>query len=120
MTEYTNISEEINKLKSNLAKLEDIVNKANTAKEIKRNLLKEAKENKLISKDEIKEFSNNIENFDKIAADKNLIKMAKSKLLKLELEMILSEYNSLQTEYAQVHNEIENQVKSEQENKPQI
>jgi hypothetical protein len=46
--------------------------------------------------------------------------MAKSKLLKLELEMILSEYNSLQTEYAQVHNEIENQVKSEQENKPQI
>jgi DNA repair exonuclease SbcCD ATPase subunit len=43
MTEYTNISEEINKLKSNLAKLEDIVNKANTAKENKRNLLKEAK-----------------------------------------------------------------------------
>jgi len=110
MTEDTNIPEEISKLKSNIAKLGDIVSKANSIKENKRSLLKEAKEDKLISKDERKQFSNDIENFDKIAADKTLIKKAKAKLIKLELEMALSEYTSLQDEYTQTHSEIENQV----------
>jgi hypothetical protein len=109
MTEDT-IPEEISKLKSNIAKLEDIVSKANSIKENKRSLLKEAKEDKLISKDERKKFSNDIVNFDKIAADKTLIKKAKAKLIKLELEMALSEYTSLQDEYTQTHSEIENQV----------
>ncbi len=54
MTEDTEISEEINKLKSNIAKLEEIVSKANTIKENKTSLLKEAKEDKLIPKDEAK------------------------------------------------------------------
>ena len=110
MTEATNISEKISKLKSNLAKLEDIVSKAKTTKEKKWNLLKDAKEDKLISKDEIKQFSNDIENFDKIATDKTLIKKAKAKLMKLELEMALYEYTSLQDEYTQTYSEIENQV----------
>ena len=110
MTEDTKISEEINKLKSNLAKLEDIVSKANSTKENKKNLLKQAKEDKLIPKDEIKQFSDDIENFDKLSNDKSLIKKAKAKLIKLELEMALSEYNSLQEEYTQTHSEIENQV----------
>jgi hypothetical protein len=110
MTEDTEISDEINKLKSNLAKLEEIVSKANTMKEKKTSLLKEAKEDKLISKNELKQFSNDIENFDKISNDKILIKKAKAKLIKLELEMALSEYTSLQDEYTQTHSEIEKQV----------
>ena len=110
MTEDTQISEEITKLKSNLEKLEELVSKANTIKENKISLLKEAKEDKLISKDEVKQFSNDIENFDKISNDKALMKKAKAKLIKLELEMALSEYTSLQKEYTQTHSEIENQV----------
>ena len=38
------------------------------------------------------------------------MKKAKAKLIKLELEMALSEYTSLQKEYTQTHSEIENQV----------
>jgi hypothetical protein len=110
MTEDIQISDEINKLKSNLEKLEEIVSKANTIKENKKSLLKEAKEDKLILKDEIKKFSNDIENFDKISNDKALIKKAKVKLIKLELETTLSEYTSLQDEYIQTHSEIENQI----------
>ncbi len=110
MKEDTNISEEISKLKTNLAKLEDIVSKASTTKENKRNLLKEVKEEKLFSKDEIKKFSNDIGNFDKIAIDKDLIKKAKAKIIMLELKMALSEYNSLQEEYTQTHSEIDNLV----------
>jgi hypothetical protein len=110
MTEDTEIPYEINKLKSNLAKLKEIVNKANSTKENKKNLLKKAKENKLIPKDEIKQFSNDIENFDKIAKDKALIKKAKAKLIELELGMSLNEYNSLQEEYTQTHTDIKNQV----------
>jgi Mg2+/Co2+ transporter CorC len=110
MTEDIEISDEINELKSNLAKLEEIVSKANTTKENKLNLLKEAKENKFIPKDELKLLSKDIANFDKIAIDKALIKKAKAKLIKLELEMALSEYTSLQDEYTQTHSEIEKQV----------
>jgi hypothetical protein len=110
MTEDTKISEEINKLKSNITKLEEIVSKAKTVKENKTNLLKEAKEDKLISKDEIKQFSNDIENFDEISPDKALLKKAKVKLIKLELEMALSEYTNLQEEYTQTYSEIENQI----------
>jgi hypothetical protein len=110
MTEDTKISEEINKLKLNITKLEEIVSKANTIKENKTSLLKEAKEDKLISKEELKQFSNDIENFDKISTDKTLLKKAKAKLIKLELEMALSEYTSLQEEYTQTHSEIENQI----------
>lgn len=110
MNEDSNISEEISKLKSNIAKLEDIVTKANSTKENKKNLLKEAKENKLIPKDELKQLSNDIGNFDKLAIDKTLLKKAKAKLVKLELEMALSEYTSLQEEYTQTYSEIENQV----------
>ena len=110
MTEDAKISEEINKLKSNIKKLEGIVSKAKTIKENKTNLLKEAKEDKLIPKEELKKFSNDIENFDKISTDKALIKKAKVKLVKLELEMALSEYTSLQEEYTQTHSEIENQI----------
>jgi hypothetical protein len=106
----TEISQEINKLKSNLAKLKEIVNIANSTKENKKNLLKKAKENKLIPKDERKQFSNDIDNFDKISKDKVLIKKAKAKLIELELGMALSEYKSLQNEYKQTHAEIENQV----------
>ncbi len=57
----------------------------------------------------LKKFSNDIDNFDKISNDKALIKKAKAKLIKLELEMALSEYTSLQEEYTQTHSEIENQ-----------
>jgi hypothetical protein len=110
MTEDTEVSYEINKIKSNLAKLEEIISKANTIKEKKTSLLKEAKKDKLISKDEVKQFSNDIEKFDKISNDKALIKKAKAKLIKLELEIALSEYTSLQDEYTQTHSEIENQV----------
>jgi hypothetical protein len=110
MTEDTKISEEIDKLKLNIIKLEEIVSKAKTVKENKTSLLKEAKEDKLISKEELKQFSNDIENFYKISTDKNLIKKAKAKLVKLELEMALSEYTSLQDEYTQTHSEIEKQV----------
>ena len=110
MTEDNKISEEIDKLKSNITKIEEIVSKAKTVKENKISLLKEAKEDKLISKDELKQFSNDIENFDKLSNDKALIKKAKAKLLKLELEMALSEYTSLQDEYTQTHSEIEKQV----------
>ena len=110
MTEDTKISEEINKLKSNITKIEEIISKAKTVKEKKTSLLKEAKEDKLITKDELKQFSNDIENFDKLSNDKALIKKAKAKLLKLELEMALSEYTSLQDEYTQTHSEIEKQV----------
>ena len=110
MKEESDISEEISKLKANITKLEEIVNKANTTKENKLNLLKQAKENKLIPKDELKQLSNDIDNFDKIAIDKALIKKAKAKLIELELEMALSEYKSLQEEYTQTHAEIENQV----------
>jgi hypothetical protein len=118
MTEYTDMSEEIGKLRLNITKLEDIINKANAAKEAKKNLLKEAKENKLFSKNEIKQYASSIENFDKIEEDKTLIKMAKAKLMKLELEITLSEYNNLQNEYTQIHNEIENLVKSKQQDEP--
>jgi len=110
ITEDTEVLYEINKLKSNLEQLEEIVSKANTIKEKKISLLKKAKEDKLISKDEVKQFSNDIENFDKISNDKALIKKAKAKLIKLELEMALSEYTSLQDEYTQTHSEIEKQV----------
>jgi hypothetical protein len=110
MTEDTKISEEISKLRSNIAKIEDIVSKANTTKGNKRDLLKEAKENKLFPKEEIKKFSTDIENFDKIAIDKALIKKAKAKLIKLELEMALREYTILQGEYTQTYSEIESQV----------
>jgi len=106
----TNISEEINKLKSNITKLEEIVSKANTIKENKTSILKEAKEDKLIPKDELKKYSSDIENFDKIYTDKALIKKAKAKLVKLELEMAFSEYTSLQDEYTQTYSEIENQI----------
>jgi len=110
MNEGSNISEEISELKSNIAKLKEIVNKANSTKENKKNLLKQAKENKLIPKDERKQFSLDIENFDKISKDKALIKNAKSKLIELELGMALSEYKNLKEEYTQTHSEIENQV----------
>jgi len=110
VTEDTEISYEINKLKSNIAKLKEIVNKANSTKENKKNLLKKAKENKLIPKGVRKQFSLDIENFDKISKDKALIKKAKAKLVELELGMALSEYTSLQEEYTQTHSEIENQV----------
>ena len=110
MTEDTKISEEIDKLKSNITKIEEIVSKAKTVKENKISLLKEAKEDKLISKNELKQFSKDIENFDKLSNDKALIKKAKAKLIKLELEMALSEYASLQDEYTQTHSEIEKQV----------
>jgi hypothetical protein len=117
MTEDTNISDEISKLKTNITKLEDIVSKATTIKENKKNLLKKAKEDKLIPKSDIERFSDDIGNFDKITADKTLIKKAKTKLIQLELEMALSEYTSLQDEYTQTYKEIENQVKSEQDEK---
>ncbi|HEY3362294.1 MAG TPA: hypothetical protein VGK06_10890 [Methanosarcina sp.] len=110
MTEDTKIAEDISKLRSNIAKIEEIVNKANTIKGDKRNLLKEAKEDKLFPKDEIKKFSTDIENFDKIAIDKALIKKAKAKLIKLELEMVLKEYTILQEEYTKTYSEIENQI----------
>ena len=74
------------------------------------NLLKEAKEDKLLAKDEIKKYVNGVKNFKIIAEDKTLIKEARAKLIKLELENMLSEYNSLRTEYTQTHTEIENQV----------
>jgi len=57
IAEDTKISEEINKLKTNLEKLEEIVKKANSIKDIKMNLLKEAKEDKLLAKDEIKKYT---------------------------------------------------------------
>jgi hypothetical protein len=110
VTEDTKIAEDISKLRSNIAKIEEIVNKANTIKGDKRNLLKEAKEDKLFPKDEIKKFSTDIENFDKIAIDKALIKKAKAKLIKLELEMVLKEYTILQEEYTKTYSEIENQI----------
>ncbi len=110
MAEDTKISEEINKLKTNLEKLEEIVKKANSIKDIKMNMLKEAKENKILAKDEIKKYVSDIKNFKIIAEDKTLIKKARAKLIKLELEIMLSEYNSLQTEYTKIHTEIENQV----------
>lgn len=110
ITEDTEVLYEINKLKSNLEQLEEIVSKANTIKEKKISLLKKAKEDKLISKDEVKQFSSDIENFDKISNDKALIKRAKAKLIKLELEMALSEYTSLQEEYTRTHSEIEKQI----------
>jgi hypothetical protein len=110
MNEDSNISEQISKLKSNIAKLGEIVSKANRIKENKKNLLKEAKENKLVPKDELKQLSNDIDNFDKIAIDKTLLKKAKTKLIKLELEMALSEYTSLQDEYTQTHSEVEKQI----------
>jgi hypothetical protein len=110
MTEDTEISEEINKLKSDITKLEDIVSKANNIKVNKMTLLKEAKENKIIPKKEIKQLSNDIKNFDKIATDKTLIKKAKSRLIKLELEMAPSEYINLQNEYKHTYSEIENQI----------
>jgi hypothetical protein len=47
MTEETLMSEEINKLRLNIEKIEDIVNKANTTKSQKKNMLKDAKEDKL-------------------------------------------------------------------------
>ena len=81
MTEDIKISEEIDKLKSNITKFKEIVSKAKTVKEKKTSLLKEAKEDKLISKDELKRFSNDIDNFDKISNDKALIK-AMTEMLK--------------------------------------
>lgn len=110
MTEDTKIAEDISKLRSNIAKIEEIVDKANTIKGDKRNLLKEAKEDKLFPKNEIKRFSTDIENFDKIAIDKAFIKKAKAKLIKLELEMILKEYTILQEEYTKIYSEIESQI----------
>jgi hypothetical protein len=110
MTEDTEISEEMSKLKSNIAKIEDIVNKASTTKSNKKNLLKEAKEDKLFSKEELKKFSNDIDKFDNISLDKSLIKKAKAKLIKLELEMALSEYTKLQEEYTLTYSEIESQI----------
>jgi hypothetical protein len=110
MTKDTKISEEINKLKTNLEKLEEIEKKANSIKDIKMNLLKEAKKDKLLAKDELKKYTSDIKNFKIIAEDKTLIKEARAKLIKLELENMLSEYSSLQTEYTQTHTEIENQV----------
>ncbi len=73
-------------------------------------MLKEAKADKLLGKDEIKKYVNDVKNFKIIAEDKILIKKARAKLIKLELEIMLTEYNSLQTEYTQTHTEIENQV----------
>jgi hypothetical protein len=110
MIEDTRKSEEIDKLKSNITKLEEIVSKANTTKEKKIGLLKEAKEDKLFSKEELKTLSKDIKNFDKIAIDKALIKKAKAKLIKLELDMALGEYTSLQDEYTQTYSKIESQV----------
>ncbi len=110
MAEDTKISEEINKLKKNLEKLEEIVKKANSIKDIKMNILKEAKENKLLAKDEIKKYISDVKNLKIIAEDKILIKKARAKLIKLELEIMPSEYNSLQIEYTQTQTEIENQV----------
>jgi hypothetical protein len=57
MTKDTKRSEELNKLKTNLEKIEDIEQKANRIKDIKMNLLKEAKEDKLLAKDEIKKYT---------------------------------------------------------------
>jgi len=74
--------------------------------------LKEAKEGKFLPKSEIKKFSTDIGNFDKIAMDKDLIKKAKSKLIRLELEMALKEYTTLQDEYAKTYSEIESQITS--------
>ena len=110
MAKDAKISEEINKLKTNLEKQEEIVKKASTLKDIKMNLLKEAKEDKLLTKDEIKKYLRDVKNFKIIAEDKTLVKKARAKLIMLELETMLSEYNSLQTEYTQIHTEIENQV----------
>ena len=110
MTEETLMSEEINKLRLNIEKIEDIVNKANTTKSQKKNLLKDAKEDKLFKKKELKKFSDDIENFDKIAVDKALIKKAKAKLIKLKLEMAHNEYIILQDEYKQTYFEIEQQI----------
>jgi hypothetical protein len=59
------------------------------------NLLKEAKEDKLLAKDEIKKYVNGVKNFKIIAEDKTLIKEARAKLIKLELENMLSEYKQL-------------------------
>jgi len=74
MTKDTKISEEINKLKKNLEKLEEIIKKANSIKDIKMNMLKEAKENKLLAKDEIKKYVSDVKNLKIIAEDKTLIK----------------------------------------------
>ena len=57
MTKDTKRSEELNKLKTNLEKIEDIEQKANRIKDIKMNLLKEAKEDKRLAKDEIKKYT---------------------------------------------------------------
>jgi hypothetical protein len=110
MTEETLISEEISKLRINIEKIEEIVNKANSTKYKKKNLLKDAKEDKLFKKKELKKYFNDIDNFDKIAMDKALIRKAKAKLIKLELEMAQSEYTILQDEYTQTYSEIEQQI----------
>jgi hypothetical protein len=110
MAKEAKISDEINKLKTNLEKQEEIVKKANSLRDIKMNMLKEAKEDILLTKDEIKKYLSDVKNFKIIAEDKILVKKARAKLIKLELETMLSEYNSLQTEYTQIHTEIENQV----------
>jgi hypothetical protein len=113
MTEGTKKYEEIDKFRLNITKLEKIVSEANTTKEKKISLLKEAKEDKLFPKEELKTLSKDIENFDKITIDKALIKKAKAKLIKLELEMALVEYTSLQDEYTQTYSEIESQITKE-------
>jgi hypothetical protein len=113
MTDSLNMSEDINKLKANLAKLEDIVKKATTIKGTKKNLLKEAKEYNLLPKDELKQYASDIKNFNKIAEDKILIEKAKAKIIELELEMVNSEYNNLQLEYTQIRTEIEDQINKE-------
>jgi hypothetical protein len=110
MTEEIKIAEEISVLKSNIEKLEEIVDKANTTKGNKKSLIKKAKENKLLPKKELKKLSTEIGNFDKIAIDKALIKKAKCKLIRLELEMALNEYTALQNEYAKTYSEIESQI----------
>lgn len=110
MTEETLMSDEISKLRLNIEKIEDIVNKANTTKSKKKNLLKDAKEDKLFNKKELKKFSDDIEEFDKIAMDKAFIKKAKAKLIKLELEMAHSEFAMLNNEYTQTYSEIEQQL----------
>ena len=107
------MSEDINKLKVNIAKLDDIVKKANDIKGAKKNLLKEAKEYNLFSKDETKQYASDIKNFNKITEDKMLIEKAKAKIIKLELEMVKSEYNNLQLEYTQIRTEIEELINKE-------
>ena len=110
MIEEVLISEKISKLRANIEKIEDIIKKANTIKKDKSNLLKEAKEDKLFSKEELKKFSNNIDNFDNIAIDKSLIKKAKAKLIKLELESAITEFTGLNEDYTKTYTEIEQQI----------